>query len=151
MVALWIDSSGILFQVFTEATGPSSFVARSLAAPVTNEWHHWAGTFDGSTVNLYRDGVLEQSTAYSGPPCYPDIDVEIGKKFNQNRWSGLIDEVKVFNYALDAEEIAEENSSGKITICHIPPGNPSNAKTKSIGSGSVFDHLAHGDTLGPCP
>jgi cysteine-rich repeat protein len=46
-------------------------------------------------------------------------------------------------------------STGKVTICHIPPGNPSKAKTKSIGAGpmaqSVLDHLAHGDTLGPCP
>jgi hypothetical protein len=40
---------------------------------------------------------------------------------------------------------------GKVTICHIPPGNPAKAKTKSISAESVADHLAHGDTLGPCP
>jgi hypothetical protein len=40
---------------------------------------------------------------------------------------------------------------GKVTICHIPPGNPSKAKTLSIDSFSVEEHLAHGDTLGPCP
>ena len=41
--------------------------------------------------------------------------------------------------------------SGKVTICHIPPGNPSKARTKSISGKSVDDHLAHGDLLGPCP
>jgi hypothetical protein len=40
---------------------------------------------------------------------------------------------------------------GKVTICHIPPGNPASAKTLSISAESVADHLAHGDTLGPCP
>jgi hypothetical protein len=39
---------------------------------------------------------------------------------------------------------------GKVTICHIPPGNPAKAKTKSIDSYSVEDHLRHGDFLGPC-
>ena len=28
-------------------------------------------------------------------------------------------------------------NSGKVTICHIPPGNPSNAHTISVGSGAV--------------
>jgi hypothetical protein len=39
----------------------------------------------------------------------------------------------------------------KVTICHTPPGNPSKAKTLSIGVESVDAHLAHGDTLGECP
>jgi hypothetical protein len=40
---------------------------------------------------------------------------------------------------------------GKVTICHIPPGNPGNAKTITVGADAVNAHLAHGDTLGPCP
>jgi cysteine-rich repeat protein len=38
----------------------------------------------------------------------------------------------------------------RVTICHIPPGNPKKAKTKSIHADSVDDHLDHGDFLGPC-
>ena len=40
--------------------------------------------------------------------------------------------------------------SHKVAICHIPPGNPDKAKTIMIHPDSVPDHLAHGDTLGPC-
>ena len=36
------------------------------------------------------------------------------------------------------------------TICHLPPGNPGNAHTISVGAPAVSAHLAHGDTLGPC-
>ena len=39
----------------------------------------------------------------------------------------------------------------KVTICHIPPGNPDNAHTITVGAPAVPAHLAHGDTLGPCP
>ncbi|MEA3136448.1 MAG: large repetitive protein, partial [Thermoplasmata archaeon] len=41
-------------------------------------------------------------------------------------------------------------SSGKVTICHVPPGNPGNAHTLSVGSSAVPAHLAHGDSLGAC-
>jgi hypothetical protein len=39
----------------------------------------------------------------------------------------------------------------KVLICHIPPGNPENAHTISVAAAAVPAHLAHGDTLGPCP
>ena len=38
----------------------------------------------------------------------------------------------------------------KVTICHVPPGNPGNADTISIGAPAVPAHLAHGDSTGAC-
>lgn len=38
----------------------------------------------------------------------------------------------------------------KVTICHIPPGNPDNAHTIVVGAPAVPAHLDHGDTLGEC-
>ena len=40
---------------------------------------------------------------------------------------------------------------GKAVICHYPPGNPGNRHTIEVGQPAVPAHLAHGDTLGPCP
>jgi len=37
-----------------------------------------------------------------------------------------------------------------VTICHIPPGNPSNAHTITVNASAVNAHLNHGDTLGEC-
>jgi len=41
----------------------------------------------------------------------------------------------------------------KVTICHVPPGNPANAHTITIGAPAVPAHLANhdGDAIGPCP
>ena len=38
----------------------------------------------------------------------------------------------------------------KVTICHIPPGNPNNPQTITVSVNALQAHLAHGDTLGPC-
>lgn len=42
------------------------------------------------------------------------------------------------------------NNNNKVVICHIPPGNPSNAHEICISANAVLTHLAHGDYLGPC-
>src|SRR5437763_13359856 len=38
----------------------------------------------------------------------------------------------------------------KETICHIPPGNPANLHTITVGEPSVAGHEGHGDFLGVC-
>jgi len=51
----------------------------------------------------------------------------------------------------DDDDDGEPPPSGKITICHIPPGNPANAKTLTVDGSAWPAHQAHGDTLGACP
>ena len=38
----------------------------------------------------------------------------------------------------------------KITICHLPPGNPENIQTITVGLPSLPAHLDHGDGIGDC-
>jgi hypothetical protein len=44
----------------------------------------------------------------------------------------------------------EAMSPAKVTICHVPPGNPDNAQTIEVASAAVGSHLAHGDYEGAC-
>jgi hypothetical protein len=41
-------------------------------------------------------------------------------------------------------------AAGKVTICHIPPGNPGNAHTITVSKNAVQAHMNHGDIMGPC-
>ena len=46
---------------------------------------------------------------------------------------------------------ADPGGEEKVTICHIPPGNPENAHTITVGIAAVPAHLAlHGDSIGEC-
>jgi hypothetical protein len=57
-----------------------------------------------------------------------------------------------------ADDLTEEDilslhdpGQAKVTICHIPPGNPDNRHEITVGERAVAAHIAeHGDTIGPC-
>lgn len=49
------------------------------------------------------------------------------------------------------ESLAEEAKEEKVTICHIPLGNPDLKHTLTIGKSALEAHLAHGDAVGVCP
>ena len=42
------------------------------------------------------------------------------------------------------------DNGNKVTICHIPPGNPDNPQTITISVNALQAHLAHGDNIGSC-
>jgi hypothetical protein len=54
---------------------------------------------------------------------------------------------------LTAEDILslQDPSVAKVTICHIPPGNPANRHEITVGEPAVAAHIRdHGDYVGPC-
>jgi hypothetical protein len=81
-------------------------VATSGIALVVDTWHHVAGTYDGSNVKIYVDGVLEGTTPASGNIDTSDVPVRIGWVWQAGwNWDGLIDEVRIWNVARTEPQI----------------------------------------------
>jgi tetratricopeptide (TPR) repeat protein len=72
-----------------------------------NEWHHLAGVYDGSVLKLYLDGTLDATAPWDQGMGRNNFDVLIGENAeNKGRcFDGLIDDVRVYNYALSDNEI----------------------------------------------
>lgn len=70
------------------------------------EWHHVAGTYDGTKLTIYIDGELKaekETTAKITANAYP---VGIGRDVERNRgFNGLIDDARIYNRALTIDEI----------------------------------------------
>ncbi len=91
-----------------------------------NEWHHVCGTYDGANLRLYIDGVEDPA----GPVPEPngvttdDYDVYIGE--NQERpgryWDGLIDDVRLYNYALTPAQVFNLCKPGVLYVDADAPG-----------------------------
>ena len=56
----------------------------------------------------------------------------------------------IFVFAVGFSASSLQNPPDKITICHIPPGNPDNAHEITISVRALDAHLAHGDAIGSC-
>jgi len=84
--------------------------ARSFSGSLVNTgtWHHIAGTYDGSVVRVYLDGVEVGTSSFSGSIASNSSDMYIGNTpgFGGRLFNGKIDEVKVWDYARSPAQIA---------------------------------------------
>lgn len=76
-------------------------------------WHHGAATYDGQTLKLYMDGVLQKQTVTGAGALVPNgKDMTIGMNRSnpspQQReagFDGVVDEIMVYDRALTEEEV----------------------------------------------
>ncbi len=70
-------------------------------------WHYVAATYDGATIKLYVDGILENSVAATGALTVNMSDVIIGAAGSPNSRLEFVDEVQIWNRALSPNEIQQ--------------------------------------------
>ncbi|MGE3630607.1 MAG: LamG-like jellyroll fold domain-containing protein, partial [Sandaracinaceae bacterium] len=93
------------------ATGANHPIVGHTAIPI-GEWHHVAASYDGTTWRLFVDGRLDAQRRANATPRHDSIQhFGIGAAFNSQgvaagRLHGAIDELRVWDRARDAEEIA---------------------------------------------
>jgi hypothetical protein len=87
-------------------TDGSSAVARSVTALPDSAWAHLVGTYDGSSLKLYINGTLNQTTAISGKTVrFDSVPFTLGGYAGWGNFHGDLDEVRYFNRALSASEV----------------------------------------------
>jgi hypothetical protein len=98
----------------------SSSGGRALAdaAPEPGRWYHLVGVHDAATglFKLYVDGRANGSFAQSCPEAAPGHTVIGRARFGGNEvdfWRGAIDQVHVFDRALDDAEVSRLYASGR--------------------------------------
>jgi hypothetical protein len=133
-------SSSVISFVLQGCTSPSqlpslggSFSTSNLTAPSPlplNTWSHVAGTYDGATMKFYVNGILVGSRAQSGALAASTLPLNIGGNTDFGEyWSGLMDEVRIYNRALSQNEIHNDMNT-PVSGTVIRPGP---ATLQSVG------------------
>ena len=123
--------------------------ARGTATLAAGAWTHVAMTYNGSALTLYMNGVQAATTPTSGALTANTGPLKIGGNAIWGEWfSGLIDEVRIYNRALGPTEIQADMAnaiSAPDTQVPTPPGTL--AATGGLGQVSL-SWTASGDNVG---
>ncbi|MDZ7586549.1 MAG: DUF2341 domain-containing protein, partial [Patescibacteria group bacterium] len=88
-------------------------------------WNHFVGTYDGRYTKIYINGILKNTDDASAnyPITYSvsnsliiGAEAGAGAGADGYGWTGLLDEVKVYNYALTEDEIRLDYNRGSAMV-----------------------------------
>ena len=114
-------NSGVVHYSFTTNSGWKSFDAKTVVTD--GDWHHVAGTYDGSDFKLYLDGAVDAQVAPGTKPDTHDNFLFIGGCDIGNYWmTGTIDEVVLYERALSEKELNELMEDGMSVALDVQPG-----------------------------
>jgi hypothetical protein len=105
-----LDSGGwgILYlspDIAIQARNNVTFVRASATWPVDGQPHHGAGTYDGTAVRLYLDGVQQGPAVAITGPLRTDTEPPVLWSGTGAMASGYIDDLRIYDVALSQAEI----------------------------------------------
>ena len=114
------NSSSSDFQFDVDGSDPGRYrylgSATIVLGSVTDEWVHLAASCDGTSTGVYFDGLLID-TADIADNRFGQIAIGINRA-GDKRFIGTIDDVRVYDRALSAAEIA--GLAGRTADIHVP-------------------------------
>ncbi len=139
----WKDSGSSGFGAYTNIKNTSSTITAFSSQTLTaNTWHLVTATYDNTSgvLSIYFDGVLSTTTQGSGGVSYPtfgsrSLILGMPAASVSTGFKGLVDEVRVYNRALSAQEVSDiYNDPGS----DVPtPGDTTPPVISSISSSAV--------------
>ena len=124
--------TGLAYALYAhDGTRPAGYLNTGLATDFgvngtttlqVNTWTHLATTYDGSAMKLYINGVLVGTRATSGTILTTTNPLRIGGNAPWGEYfSGLIDEVRIYNRALTPAEIQTDMAAPVSQVDFTPP------------------------------
>jgi hypothetical protein len=104
-----VGSAGSTVYWFTERFTTGTYVPVNIAldqSVVVNNWQHMVGVYDGTTLYLYRNGVVVGSAASTGNITNTTATLQIGRR-DTNYFTGRIPVAKIYNTALTANQVVQ--------------------------------------------
>jgi uncharacterized repeat protein (TIGR01451 family) len=87
-----------------DATCTATMTVQSVSSLPLNQWSHVTASYDGSTARLYLNGKEDATAAWTGGLCQTNEPIRLGNG-GAGAFVGRLDELRLFDRALSAEEI----------------------------------------------
>lgn len=98
----------LYFRVSTTGTTASLTDLPAATAINTDTWYHFTGTYDGSEMVIYLNGMFDSSVSKTGAIFNSTASLRVGRYGFFPGWvfHGTIDEVIIWDRALSSQEVA---------------------------------------------
>lgn len=149
--ALYFDGTGqLLFQTSSNCASGGTVTLSSGYTATANQWINVVGLFDGSKMYTYVNGKLYGTPASQSSICASTAQFAVGARYGSGtaiaNFSGSIDEVKIYNYALTASEVRQDYNRGSTQVL----GSTSTTAAGVNDSSSERAYCPPGDTTATC-
>ncbi|MDO6440366.1 heparin lyase I family protein [Cyclobacterium sp. 1_MG-2023] len=103
------ENGKVEFRINRDTNAKDFMIQSAKSYPTDGDtWMHVAATFDGRKSVIYINGVEDSSTTYNSTKINSNnTEVQIGAKFGNNRWTGALDDLRLYNTALSASQIMD--------------------------------------------
>ena len=108
----WVLFSNASNRIVLRRAGVADIVASTTTLTDTANWHHIVATKNGSLARIYIDGVDVSGPITDQTLVDNALPLVIGLSGNVTYWSGGIDEVAVYNTALNATRVQAHYQAG---------------------------------------
>jgi hypothetical protein len=97
-----------------------------------DQWHHVAGIYDGTRMTIYIDGIADAYKEATGLISASTLNLYIGENSETTGryWSGLIDDVRLYNRGLTPDELSLVIKGFSPTVAELP--NPRDGATNVV-------------------
>lgn len=120
-----------------------------LPANWVGNWHHVAGTYDGSNLRIYIDGALKNTRSHAGQIQTNTYPVNVGRnsEVTGRRFLGLIDNVRIYHTVLSLSELNKPDALPSSNAVLWLDFDPADITQTSAGQ----DYWAYGGDYGDSP
>ncbi len=109
----WSHSNGGQWPGSVASNVGGTWTPASLGPLQGDTWYFLAGTFDGTSLKAYKDGVLITTVAIAGTPSSDTNTMKLGRHAaNAQYFGGTVDDARVYDRALTEQEIQEVMKGG---------------------------------------
>ena len=131
------DIEYALYAAQGSGTGPSTHVligsdrGTGNTSPLPlNQWSFISGTYDGTTLRTYVNGIQVSSKNQTGLILSTTNPLRLGGDWDQEMFTGVLDNVRVYNVALTATQLKTDMATPVATLAPAVVGEtPSPAAT----------------------
>jgi parallel beta-helix repeat protein len=145
----YISAGRLRLSIYSGPNGIGNIVGSSELRD--DNWHHVACTYNGSSMSLFVDGIMEISIPYNYAPASTLDNLGIGKRLSgwggTLQFEGIMDELRIYNWSFSQDQMFFHYLSYQADLSQVAQIDLTNSHNNTLINNIVRSGLNKGINL----